>query len=75
MTKELNIGIVGLNPHAGENGHIGKEEEDIFLPALSTLNESGIDINGPFAADTILLGDIEYDLILCIFHDQLLPLF
>ena len=49
-----NIGIVGLNPHAGENGHIGKEEEDIFLPALSALNESGIDINGPFAADTIL---------------------
>ena len=69
------IGITGLNPHAGENGHIGKEEEEIFLPALSALNESGIDINGPFAADTILLSDNGYDLILSIFHDQLLPLF
>ena len=69
------IGITGLNPHAGENGHIGREEEEIFLPALSALNESGIDINGPFAADTILLSDNGYDLILSIFHDQLLPLF
>ena len=69
------IGITGLNPHAGENGHIGKEEEEIFLPALSALNESGIDINGPFAADTILLSNNGYDLILSIFHDQLLPLF
>ena len=69
------IGITGLNPHAGENGHIGKEEEEIFLPALSALNESGIDISGPFAADTILLSNNGYDLILSIFHDQLLPLF
>ena len=73
--KKPKIGIVGLNPHAGENGHIGKEEGEVFLPALNALNESGIDINGPFAADTILLGEIEYDLILSIFHDQLLPLF
>ena len=69
------IGIVGLNPHAGENGHIGKEEEEVFLPALNVLNESGTDINGPYSADTILLNETEYDLIISIFHDQLLPLF
>ena len=72
--KEPKIGIVGLNPHAGENGHIGKEEEEVFLPALNALNESGIDINGPFAADTILLNETGHDLIISIFHDQLLPL-
>jgi len=69
------IGIVGLNPHAGENGHIGKEEEEVFLPALNVLNESGTDINGPYSADTILLNETGYDLIISIFHDQLLPLF
>jgi len=73
--KKPKIGIVGLNPHAGENGHIGKEEEEVFLPALNALNESGIDINGPFAADTILLNETGHDLIISIFHDQLLPLF
>ena len=73
--KKPKIGIVGLNPHAGENGHIGKEEEEVFRPALNALNESGIDINGPFAADTILLNETGHDLIISIFHDQLLPLF
>ena len=73
--KKPKIGIVGLNPHAGENGHIGKEEEEVFLPALNALNESGIDINGPFAADSILLNETGHDLIISIFHDQLLPLF
>ena len=73
--KNPKIGIVGLNPHAGENGHIGKEEEEVFLPALNVLNESGIDINGPYAADTIFLNQSGYELIISIFHDQLLPLF
>ena len=73
--KKPKIGIVGLNPHAGENGHIGKEEEEVFLPALNALNESGIHINGPYAADTILLNETGHDLIISIFHDQLLPLF
>ncbi len=73
--KNPNIGITGLNPHAGENGHIGKEEEEIFLPALKSLNDSGIHIDGPYAADTILLSNTRHDLIISIFHDQLLPLF
>ena len=69
------IGIVGLNPHAGENGCIGKEEEEIFSPALRTLSNEGIDIDGPYAADTIFLNETGHDLIISIFHDQILPLF
>ena len=73
--KNPKIAITGLNPHAGENGHIGREEEEIFLPALKSLNDSGIHVDGPYAADTILLNDTGHDLIISIFHDQLLPLF
>ena len=69
------IGITGLNPHAGENGHIGSEEQEIFSPALKTLNDEGIDIDGPYAADTIFLNQAGHDLIISLFHDQILPLF
>ena len=69
------IGITGLNPHAGENGYIGSEEKKIFSPALTALNDEGIHIDGPYAADTIFLNQTGHDLIVSIFHDQILPLF
>ena len=46
------IAVAGLNPHAGENGHLGREEIDIISPAIEQLNNAGLDINGPFPSDS-----------------------
>ena len=66
------IAIAGLNPHAGENGHIGAEEQNIFPRALSSLRASGIDIEGPYPADTLFVraarGD--FDGVIACYHDQ-----
>ncbi len=65
----------GINPHAGEDGHLGREEIDVMIPALNELREEGMDIIGPLPADTIFqekyLNDA--DAILSMFHDQGLP--
>ncbi len=67
------IGICGLNPHAGEDGVIGKEEIEIIKPAVEKLRKNGIKIEGPFPADTIYRKN--FDLIIAIYHDQaLIPL-
>jgi|YelNatPaOPRAMG01_1025707.scaffolds.fasta_scaffold65143_2 4-hydroxythreonine-4-phosphate dehydrogenase len=67
------IGICGLNPHAGENGIIGKEEIEILKPAIENLRKEGIEVEGPFPADTIYRKN--FDLIIAIYHDQaLIPL-
>ncbi|MFC2062138.1 PdxA family protein [Elusimicrobiota bacterium] len=69
------IVLCGLNPHAGEEGLLGYEEKDCFVPAIKKLREGGININGPLSAEaglkSILNG--EYDLIVSSYHDQLLP--
>ncbi|MEO8358855.1 MAG: 4-hydroxythreonine-4-phosphate dehydrogenase PdxA [Vicinamibacteria bacterium] len=66
------IAIAGLNPHAGENGHIGTEERDIFPGALSKLRAAGVDIEGPFPGDTLFVraakGD--FDGVIACYHDQ-----
>ncbi len=66
------IAIAGLNPHAGENGHIGTEEQRIFPAALASLRSSGIDIEGPFPGDTLFVraarGD--FDGVIACYHDQ-----
>jgi 4-hydroxythreonine-4-phosphate dehydrogenase len=66
------IAIAGLNPHAGEHGHIGREEQDVFPGALATLREAGIDIEGPFPGDTLFVraarGD--FDGVIACYHDQ-----
>jgi len=66
------IAIAGLNPHAGENGHIGREEQDVFPRALDKLRASGIDIVGPLPADTLFVraarGD--FDGVIACYHDQ-----
>jgi 4-hydroxythreonine-4-phosphate dehydrogenase len=67
------IGICGLNPHAGENGVIGEEEIKIIKPAIEKLKKKGVNIKGPFPADTIYKKN--FDLIIAIYHDQaLIPL-
>ena len=65
----------GLNPHAGEGGHLGHEETDTVIPALENLRAEGIDIRGPYPADTVfqpfMLKDA--DAVLAMYHDQGLP--
>lgn len=69
------IYICGINPHAGEGGHLGREEIDIMIPALDELRAEGMNIIGPLPADTIFqekyLADA--DAILSMYHDQGLP--
>ena len=66
--------LAGLNPHAGEGGAIGREEIDVMEPALALLRAEGIDIGGPFSADTLFhpRARARYDAALCAYHDQAL---
>ncbi len=68
------IAICGLNPHAGESGSMGSEDEDIIKPAIETLNEMGISATGPHPADTLFHASArrEYDCVLGMYHDQVL---
>lgn len=71
------IAIAGFNPHAGENGNMGREEIDIFLPAIEQIRKEGFDIIGPLPADTMFHAEARshYDAALCAYHDQaLIPL-
>ena len=73
---EPNIYVCGLNPHAGENGHLGREELDIIIPALNELKEThNWSIHGPFPADTIFQPKYlqHADVVLAMYHDQGLP--
>jgi 4-hydroxythreonine-4-phosphate dehydrogenase len=67
--------VTGLNPHAGENGYLGREEIDVISPALARAKAQGIDARGPYPADTLFqpryLADA--DCVLAMFHDQGLP--
>lgn len=69
------IRVCGLNPHAGEGGHLGTEENDIIAPAIRAASSAGIDVAGPFAADTLLTPArwSETDVVLAMYHDQGLP--
>ena len=68
------IAVAGLNPHAGENGTIGREEVDIVAPAVAGLVAAGIAASGPHAADTLFHAEARarYDAALCMYHDQAL---
>jgi 4-hydroxythreonine-4-phosphate dehydrogenase len=71
------IAVAGLNPHAGEDGALGREELDIVIPAVERLREEDADIVGPLAADTMFHARMRqtYDAALCLYHDQaLVPL-
>ncbi|UCH40205.1 MAG: 4-hydroxythreonine-4-phosphate dehydrogenase PdxA [Gammaproteobacteria bacterium] len=69
------IKVCGLNPHAGENGYLGREEIDIIKPALDRLKASGINLAGPFPADTLFTTSMlqDADAVVAMYHDQGLP--
>lgn len=66
------IAVAGLNPHAGENGHMGREDEDTVKPAIRKLQESGMDVSGPYPSDTLFIDSIRktFDGIVSMYHDQ-----
>ena len=66
------LALAGLNPHAGENGLLGTEEETVLRPAVEALRASGIDIAGPFPADTLFTRAMrgEFDVVVACYHDQ-----
>lgn len=67
--------VCGLNPHAGEDGHLGREEIEIITPALNRLREEGLDLVGPLPADTLFTPRhlAHADAVLAMYHDQGLP--
>lgn len=69
------IKVCGLNPHAGEGGHLGREEIEVITPVLNELRAAGMDLAGPLPADTVFTPDsiAACDAILAMYHDQGLP--
>ncbi|MBN57890.1 4-hydroxythreonine-4-phosphate dehydrogenase PdxA [Thalassolituus sp. UBA3500] len=67
--------VAGLNPHAGEDGHLGREEIDTIIPALDTLRAEGLNLTGPLPADTLFTPKYlaNADAALAMYHDQGLP--
>lgn len=71
------IAVLALNPHAGDGGVIGAEEADVILPAVTAMQEEGLNIEGPFPADGFFSAHTQqlYDIIIAMYHDQgLIPL-
>ncbi|MCX8069560.1 MAG: 4-hydroxythreonine-4-phosphate dehydrogenase PdxA, partial [Thermodesulfovibrionales bacterium] len=74
---EPKIAIAALNPHAGEGGLFGQEEQDCIIPAIELARQRSINVYGPFPADTLFYKAYngEYDIVVCMYHDQgLIPL-
>ena len=73
--SEPGILLLGLNPHAGESGHLGREEVDIMEPVVARLRSEGLRITGPVPADTAFTENArrEADVIVAMYHDQGLP--
>jgi 4-hydroxythreonine-4-phosphate dehydrogenase len=73
--SDPHLAICGLNPHAGEGGHLGKEEIEIMIPAIEKLRAQGYRITGPCSADSLFSSGnrVLYDAILSPYHDQALP--
>lgn len=69
------IAVLGINPHAGEGGHIGREEIDTVIPVLNALRDDGMHLIGPLPADTAFVPAQRehYDAVLAMYHDQALP--
>ena len=67
------IAVCGLNPHAGEHGLLGREDDEIIAPAIAAARERGFDVSGPYPADTVFYQAIHndrFDAIVCMYHDQ-----
>ncbi len=69
------IAVCGLNPHAGESGHLGTEDRDVIAPAVARARAAGLLADGPLPADTIFVPRAlsNYDVVLAMYHDQGLP--
>ncbi len=70
--RKPKIAVLGLNPHAGDNGVIGKEDDEIIKPAIKKLFDEGIMAFGPFSADGFFGNSLyeKYDAVIAIYHDQ-----
>jgi 4-hydroxythreonine-4-phosphate dehydrogenase len=68
------LAVAALNPHAGEAGEIGEEEETIIAPAVHALQAEGVAASGPHPADSLFheAARASYDAVLCMYHDQAL---
>ena len=68
------VALTGLNPHAGEDGKMGREEIDVIIPALETLTSRGFNVVGPVSADTCFYKEArqQYDAVVAMYHDQAL---
>jgi 4-hydroxythreonine-4-phosphate dehydrogenase len=66
------IALAGLNPHAGEHGVIGREEERVLIPAVALAQKAGVDITGPWPGDTVFMRATrgEFDVVIACYHDQ-----
>lgn len=71
------IGVAGLNPHAGEGGLFGSEEQAVIAPAIAAARAEGLDVSGPFAPDTVFMRARqtagkpgEFDVVVAMYHDQ-----
>lgn len=66
------IAVAGLNPHAGEHGLMGREDEEVLAPAVTAMRARGLDVVGPIPADTVFLRAVrgEFDLVVACYHDQ-----
>ena len=73
--RRARIAVCGLNPHAGEAGHLGDEEQRIIGPAIARSRALGLSVEGPLPADTVFVPRIlgSYDVVLAMYHDQGLP--
>ena len=70
------IKVLGLNPHAGDGGFLGSEDQEILIPVIKKLNNTGLNISGPHSADTAFIDNnnqAKPDIILAMYHDQGLP--
>ena len=69
------IKVCGLNPHAGESGYLGREEIDIIIPVIKNMQQQGINVSGPYPADTVFTKESlkDADAVLAMYHDQGLP--
>ena len=66
------LAVCGLNPHAGEEGLLGREDVDVIAPAIEGCRADGIDVHGPFPADTLFVRAMrgEFDVVIACYHDQ-----
>jgi 4-hydroxythreonine-4-phosphate dehydrogenase len=71
-TPRPRIAIAGLNPHAGEDGLLGGEEDAVIVPAINAARAAGVDVAGPFPADTVFTRATrgEFDVVVACYHDQ-----